>query len=819
MDDALLGTVMERLDRVPLEDEIADLLLAACDGPETLDLALGGATVERPVDFSRPVTETGEPAGAYLRSVAVEGFRGIGPECTLPIEAGPGLTLVIGRNGSGKSSFAEGLEVLFTGNLRRWEGRSVVWRDSWRNLHHSTAKLEAEILVEDGGPTKVVRQWSEDQGLDDAKATVQIKGKKRGPLSELGWGEALEAYRPFLSHSELEAFFSGKPSDLYELLSSVLGLEEITTTTELLGKRRRALEGLASQAKKDLEGLLRRVQAVDDPRAVAVVAALSATPSKWDLDAAEAVVTGTSEAAAAGELGWLRQATQLTLPDAPTVTRVAEGLREAASAMEAQAGSEAGRSLELAELLDAALSHCEADDADCPVCGTTGVLDAAWRKSAEAKVEELRAAAAAARAARDAGVAAARAVRGLTAPAPAFLVNSPEGFDTTELRRLWGEWSGVAEGTDPAGLRAAADRIEVLHGELAGAASLMAKQAAVALNEREDRWAPVAGETAAWIVGARAAKAAAAPAARLKKAEAWMKEANDDLRNARLAPIAEQARNIWKQLRQASNVDLGEIRLAGSGNLRQLQIEVNVDGSQSAALGVMSQGEVNALALSIFIPRATLPDSPFRFLAIDDPVQAMDPAKVDGFARVLEEVAERRQVVVFTHDDRLPEAIRRLRIDARVLEVTRQSESVVEVRAVGDPADRALEDAAAVAATADLPHKVAARVVPGQCRLAVEAALVEGARRKLLGGGGRHRDVEDVLAKALTLNQKAALALHGDIDKGGDVFSRLNVLGKDLADTFRAVKEGAHKEHPGDLRDLISATRKLVHEIRIQTAG
>jgi len=82
-----------------------------------------------------------------------------------------------------------------------------------------------------------------------------------------------------------------------------------------------------------------------------------------------------------------------------------------------------------------------------------------------------------------------------------------------------------------------------------------------------------------------------------------------------------------------------------------------VDGAPGAALGVMSQGEVNALALSVFLPRATVSASPFRFLIIDDPVQAMDPAKVDGLARVLEDVSRTRQVLVFTHDDRLPEAI------------------------------------------------------------------------------------------------------------------------------------------------------------------
>jgi hypothetical protein len=74
---------------------------------------------------------------------------------------------------------------------------------------------------------------------------------------------------------------------------------------------------------------------------------------------------------------------------------------------------------------------------------------------------------------------------------------------------------------------------------------------------------------------------------------------------------------------------------------------VTVDGAPGTALGVMSQGEINALALSIFMPRATISSSPFRFLVIDDPAPAMDPAKVAGLARVLLKVSQSRQVLVF----------------------------------------------------------------------------------------------------------------------------------------------------------------------------
>lgn len=119
--------------------------------------------------------------------------------------------------------------------------------------------------------------------------------------------------------------------------------------------------------------------------------------------------------------------------------------------------------------------------------------------------------------------------------------------------------------------------------------------------------------------------------------------------------LAEEAQRIWELLRQQSNVELARLELEGTGTRRRVKLDVTVDGVGGAALGVMSQGELHSLALSLFLPRAMLPESPFRFIMIDDPIQSMDPARVDGLARVLEEVGRQRQLVVFTHDDRLPE--------------------------------------------------------------------------------------------------------------------------------------------------------------------
>ena len=110
-----------------------------------------------------------------------------------------------------------------------------------------------------------------------------------------------------------------------------------------------------------------------------------------------------------------------------------------------------------------------------------------------------------------------------------------------------------------------------------------------------------------------------------------------------------------------------------------MRIDASVDGTEVQGFPVLSQGELHALALSLFLPRATMADSPFRFLVLDDPIQAMDPAKVDGLVELLSELAETHQVIVLSHDDRLPAAVRRSAAGATILEVTRGHESRVAI--------------------------------------------------------------------------------------------------------------------------------------------
>ena len=187
----------------------------------------------------------------------------------------------------------------------------------------------------------------------------------------------------------------------------------------------------------------------------------------------------------------------------------------------------------------------------------------------------------------------------------------------------------------------------------------------------------------------------------------------------------------------------------------------------------------------------------------------MDPARVDGLARVLEGASANRQVLVFTHDDRLPEAVRRLDIAAEIVEVTRRDASVVELRRALDPVGRHLEDAFAVARTADLPSSAATRLVPGLCALALEAACMEVVRRRRLTRGEPHAEVERALHDA-GLDRLAALAVFDDAQRAADLLPHLGrEIGPDAAETFRQCHNGADEIPAAQAVDLVRRTSKL----------
>ena len=820
MTPELLRIVDRRLDKTgALAHPWSLLVLAACEGQDALTAALNGDARAAATTNRGAASEPEARPGAYLGSIAVEGFRGVGPKRTLEVEPGPGLTLVIGRNGSGKSSFAEAAEILLTGTNSRWARRSKIWQEGWRNLHHtSRTAVEATFAIDgQNGETTVTRQWADGAALNDSTATVRRPGDRaKHDLASLGWGSAIETFRPFLSYNELGQTFDEGPTEFHDRLSRILGLGDIEDAQQLLKTARLTRQRLADESRTALAPLLAQLQALDDPRALAAAKALAGRT--WDLDAAERVLTAdTAGTTTAEEIAILRRLANLATPDAEVAHRLAADLDAIAEREAAVAKTPAGEARDLVEILTAAVRHFDTHgEGDCPVCGRKLALLPSWKARTQDRIHDLTERAHEAEAAaRDARTLCQQMVTLMAGP-PAGLdaAAARTGLDATALLDAWRAFA--AQPDDPAALPGhLRDRI----GPLAAAADAFRASARTELDRREALWTPVARALAAWIPSARGALAAAEQIRNLKLAEAWLKDTSGEIRAERFEPIAKEAIVLWKLLRQQSSVDLQRVVLMGTGPARHVDIDVRIDGVESAALGVMSQGELHAMALSLFLPRATLPESPFRFVVIDDPVQSMDPSRVDGLARVLEEVAKSRQVIVFTHDDRLPESTRRLGIDAHVIAVTRRENSEVELVTSVDPTQRNLDDAEAIAMDRDVPPDLARQVVPGYCRAAIEAAAIEIVRRRRIARGETHADVEKLLESNGQTRLLLSLALFDTAVRGGEVGGKVAGWGMWASEVLDTATRGAHTGAGlVPLNELVPNTRKFCRRLREATA-
>ncbi|WP_263167190.1 AAA family ATPase [Streptomyces sp. SCSIO ZS0520] len=719
----------------------------------------------------------------FLDSISVNGFRGIGRKARLPLTAKPGVTLVVGRNGSGKSSFAEGAETALTGRTARLDKqRGEVWRRHWRNLHDG-ADPKVEVRLALAGDPRLSALTCTWPGDDVTAPEVEFRrpGHGRRPFAGIGWERALKDYSPFLSYADLDKVLNGRPSEQYDSVAAILGLRELTDADERLQGIEKTLDSALKQVAAERPALAEALSTLDDPRAVRALAVVgkAGDPDFAELDALVTALPDADE----GRLRELRATAALAGPDLGAVGAAVDRLREAVAVLDDVRASGAEDAHQRAELLSKALEHSRRhqDEGTCPVCGSDQALDEAWAERAAEQVAGLWQEAATAREARTELRDAVDALRYLVTPVPAWL--------PAPLVDPWEEWQACRVLDDAERLAARAETAALV---LADACAALREEALRELEKLDEEWRTCV----TCLDRARPAYAGRPRLRQVRAARKWLKEARAELREERLRPFEDLSQRIWEELRQQSNVDLRSVRLTGSekATVRKLVMDVSVDGTEAAALGVMSQGELHSLALSLFLPRAAAPDSPFGFVVIDDPVQSMDPAKVHGLAKVLHDLGETRQVVVFTHDTRLQRAFTNQELPVTVLEVERTGRSVVTVNRVTDPVGQALADARALIRTRNLPPVAMTHVLPSLCRAVLERAFSEAAWLRLHRAGLAEHEAEKTVAGAVTLMDIAALGLFGDPAKrASDVYRELRRrCGPRAVDVVRQCQEGAH---------------------------
>ncbi|CAM5368336.1 hypothetical protein SVIOM342S_04740 [Streptomyces violaceorubidus] len=516
---------------------LRDLLLARLPG--------SGLSAEEQA-LLRDLLPTAQPRSGrrsgtvYMRSITASGWRGIGPAATVRLNPGPGLTLVVGRNGSGKSSFAEAAEMALTGDNFRWQGRTQVWKKGWRNLHeHSSPEIAVELDFDAGSdgegakePVTVRRIWH-GEGLEESNTLVEETGQPTGKaVHDVIDAEQLSLYRPFLPYTQLGAVINGPLTTLHDEISRILGLELLSDTDAAARARAKSLTDTESAAKALTATVVQELSEVDDPRAKKAITALSGRSP--DLDAVRTLLQGHG-AADEAHLARLRRLADLELPDRPLIAKAVTRLRSAAAVADDARHGSAEDARQLVKLLDAALEHRRRhpDASDCPVCGSTNLLDRSWAERTRAQVERLQGEAAEAEAAHRELVDAVREVHDLMRPAPAWLQ-----ADEPSLATLWRDLIACRTVRDPCELADRAERAEAVLGD---ACDQVCEDARRRVTAQDGRWQPVATRLSAWLVQTEAAQAAKPARKQVKAVRDWVRALTDELRDARFKPFADQS--------------------------------------------------------------------------------------------------------------------------------------------------------------------------------------------------------------------------------------------------------------------------------------
>ncbi len=814
-DNELFDALCDHLVEAGYDERVTGLALAAWEGADALKAELDAVGHADAVPRTVPHTPRAQAAApptanrAYLERIRVQAFRGIGPAAELELRPGNGLTLVLGRNGSGKSSFAEGLEMLLTGENARWQGKTADWKNGWKNLHADAPVHVSADFILDGTTDRpnVARAWAGDD-LDTSQLT--LSGAPVDSLDTLGWTDALNAYRPFLPYSEL-AGWADRPAQLHNAVLSVLGLDRFDAVADLLDAARKRLDANGKALKPKTAAMRGQLDASDDPRAAAALEGFLKTKVKPEVIAA--VLSEPVDAEADHDRAALNAIAQLRFPTPERVAEVARGLRDSAADLEAATLEAASQSDNVARLLRAALNAYDGAPQDtCHVCGTPEVLSPRWRAEADGRATSLEEGARTFRRAQERLKRHLEEARRMVAVPPVPVVESCEDI-LKNVRLSLDVWTQISKLTDPIEI---ANALEESHAAAAAHVAEAVTAANAELTRRQTAWGRLAGDLTRWLEEVHAVEADKPTIESLKHARQCMLDTSATLRDLRFAPVVEQAKEIWNTLRVASNVSLVDLALSGKGNRRKLVVDIAVDDSPAAAVGVMSQGELHAMALSLFLPRASLDASPFGFVVIDDPVQAMDAARVDGLARALQAASKNRQVIVFTHDDRLAEAVRRLDIAATVKRVERSPNSSIRVVDGRDPVAWYLDDARAIARDSKISGDVVQRVIPGLCRLALDAAVCNALRKKRLYKGDSHASIDELLDRNKRLARRMSLLL---LDKPGkdarEVSETIrNRWGADLNSVFHEANKGAHSgQVVGDPLVFVKRCRSLAREL------
>ncbi len=582
----------------------------------------------------------------FLSRIEVRGHVGIGesPVC-LDLPPQPGLTVVTARNGTDKTSIAHGMQLALGGSVTN---PGVLDR----NLHHDERRIRV-ALTGDGRQVTLSRAENEPVRWMEG-------GEERGVPQ--AWHAAFQRYQPVLLYPAVARTIEN-PGELHGLLASALDLHVLEQLQKLVDDARKTCR----DARKSVEQARWTVdQLLEDERYGDLRQAIHAAGSN---------PTAAGRDSIRAKVRTLSPTNARALPTLPLVAVPASGANALAEYVRRYVekrgqlidGTEGFRdALDLlADSGNQLLTH-QRDNDICPLCGAEGRR---WLSTAQQEATRLRDLLSehdAAKRSLD------RALGELSNAVP--LVPQPGLTSLRDHPELGEEAAGL--GAEWETVRTALTRLQrdqiterdalETHGrvdELRTRRNLLDQRIGQAREASHDEHASLKSAVEEWLSRAESNEhdvARERPANRLSD---WVSDRIKETRGTLFQPIAQRATHIWSRLDPDGNLGIRDVALAG-GTRQARKVRLRLQLGDTAVpegddgIQVLSTGQRNALSLATYLPRATQEGTPFRFLVLDDPVQAFDEGRVRYLAQQLTELARSFQIVVFTHDDRLWREIR-----------------------------------------------------------------------------------------------------------------------------------------------------------------
>ncbi|WP_075201443.1 ATP-binding protein [Leucobacter japonicus] len=657
-----------------------------------------------------------------LEKVSIQSFRGVTNEepLVLTFEPTPGITVLHGLNGAGKSSISDAIEVALTGRTPSLSVGTAGKAALWDPIHLSQGAGGAcvEVTLACAGQRLVLTATLDEGGkVQEHWGELIVDGSSSRIDLDSSWHQALISHQPVFAYATLERRVQ-LSKDLATYFDGLLALGgSFAVLHNTITERATASMEAHTRWQTAKVSAMRMISEIDTDCARANPGiSLTSIPDPTPGDDIDEWL----------ENAGLVQEGQVTSPlPADSGVRLEAVASECARAInsyeEGRSAPEQGLSAAL-QFLYQETSSLDIQSRNCPVCLTvnTDWIDALrLTVESDAKLTRLRG-----------GMEA--AIRSLMQSANSILIPAIH----------------VAEGTastDP--IRNSAQEAGGLVAELAGGLErgLPSQHAVVRSAGNLAKW--LSSDDGRGLLQDAIARTDVIKQWRLARARAvedfaaiwrtdgvlasasleWKEVAKrvDDLRNhlrkKRSGVLESLAGSRIESLLLDADLHLNRISVLST----KANMELSDQSGNKVELGMLSAGQRNAVLLAPLL--ASIDAGPFGFLVLDDPVHAFDELRIDRLAESLAEIARSRRVIVLTHDERLKEylAAKASDCDTRLVERS-NGEGSVSVSNSSHFWAELLDDAGHMHDVARLEvgstHEISG-TLRGLCRMAIDNAL------------------------------------------------------------------------------------------------